>query len=490
MLLLASLLSPAHASAYYFLDSGTRAIGRGGAFVAGADDLSAQYYNPAALGNITRPMINLNGWAVSQYVLFDRADEEECGIVDENGEPDCVFEPVYNESEPILEPSGGYAAPLGGLHPALKNTVLAIGLYVPTSPYMAFPEDGPQRYSLVDSLIWQVYAGPSVAQRITPWLTVGAGLQYTFLRVEERLNATACFSEDTCEAGSDNPANDIQLDLKTWDPMQWSGNAGILIQPTKWLDIGASVQPEINYEAPGSLTATFDEGLPDGTGVFAGQLDGLSTGDEDVLLLVKVPTIVRAGVQVKPLDTVRIEAAGTWTNWSSLQELRITDVNMVVKQKEDATPVDLLEEDLVIEDDVVFATGYQDSWSGRLGGDWQIKEWVRASAGVHYETSAVPPQTQGVNLVDGPKWGFGLGATVTVAKRVAIDASFAKQFIQSRTITDSEFRQQALFTDAGDDYKSTVVEGKVVGNGEFASNLTFLAIGATVYLDGAKSPAN
>src|SRR4051812_15284281 len=112
MLLLAA--APAFASAYYFLDSGTRAIGRGGAFVAGADDLSAQYYNPAALSNISRPMLNINGWAVSQYVSFDRADED--GL-----DP---FHAVENESPPIYEPSFGFAAPLGGISPILKNTTV------------------------------------------------------------------------------------------------------------------------------------------------------------------------------------------------------------------------------------------------------------------------------------------------------------------------------------------------------------------------------
>jgi hypothetical protein len=51
----------AHAGGYYTLDSGIRAIGRGMAFTAGADDLSAQYYNPAALTRIDRTTLELRG---------------------------------------------------------------------------------------------------------------------------------------------------------------------------------------------------------------------------------------------------------------------------------------------------------------------------------------------------------------------------------------------------------------------------------------------
>ena len=43
MLLFAWLtLAEADASAYYFADVGVRAFGRGGAFIAGADDINAQ----------------------------------------------------------------------------------------------------------------------------------------------------------------------------------------------------------------------------------------------------------------------------------------------------------------------------------------------------------------------------------------------------------------------------------------------------------------
>ena len=79
------IAAQAHASAYYFLDSGTRAIGRGGAFVVGADDLSAQYFNPAALDHIDRPTIQVSTWAANQYILFDRADEEASGLTFEIG---------------------------------------------------------------------------------------------------------------------------------------------------------------------------------------------------------------------------------------------------------------------------------------------------------------------------------------------------------------------------------------------------------------------
>lgn len=470
------LAAPAFASGYYYIDSGARAIGRGGAFVVGADDLSAQYYNPAALKNIKRPLFNLQGWAAAQYVNFDRADDED----------GTVFEPVENESPPIYEPAAGFATHLGGLHPYLSRTHFALGLYVPTAPYLAYPADGAQRYQLVDSLIWQAYAGPSVAHEITPWLTVGASLQYTFLRVEERLNATVCLRPDPAdcadESVADDPANDLALSVSNWDPFKLSWNAGFIVTPHPMIEIGASVQPPISYEAPGTLGASFSEDF-----ILADQLDGTTFEDPDTLLKVTVPLTIRTGVQVTPIEALRIEADWTYTQWSTMSEFRITNMDMVVPHKEGAA---LLDEDLEVTDDVVFRTGFQDAWSIRLGGDYKITDWAQVRLGGHYESSALPTATTGVNLPEAPKFGVGVGGTFTIAKRVALDVGFAEQFLGTQHITDSQVAQQALWTDASNPEDSAVVPGRIVGNGDLTSNVTYVSLGATVYFGGTDSTTN
>ncbi len=482
MLLLALLSSPAHASGYYFADSGARAIARGGAFVAGADDLTAQYYNPAALTRVEHSMLSVNGWLVQQYVRFDRADETgTCGAPDPgDGSDPCAFGAVENEAPPMKEPSFGYATRLGGLHPKLDNTVLAVGLYPPTGPSMTYPEDGAQRYTLTDALVLQAWAGPSLAMQVTPTLSVGAGLQWSFLQIEQGLTASLCFTEAGCAAGSDNPANDIGLQIEASDFNQWSGNVGILYQPTPFLDIGASWQPGSTYEAKGSLGASFSEDF-----ALASQLDGLAFADEDIRLAVTLPQTARLGVQVRPVPTVRVEAAGTWTQWSALDALVITDLDLLVK----GNPEGLVPEGFLIENDVVLPTGYADSWSARLGGDWQVAPWARVALGGHYETSAVPPATQGVNIVDGDKWGMGGGATFQVGKHLALDVSAARTMFPDRDVTDSELRQLSLYANIADPDAAGVVNGKVVGNGAFASHLSFLALGATWTFGEAPSAA-
>jgi long-chain fatty acid transport protein len=473
MLLL--LTAHAFASAYYNLDSGARAIGRGGAFVVGADDLTAQYYNPAALNNIDRTAINVDAWAINQYVRFDRADDP--GADGTLGtEDDNVYGPVYNEAGWFPIPNAGAAFRLGGLSPKLKDTVVAVGMYTPTAPSMSFPASGPQRYSLIDSLVWQIFYGVSASQKLGP-VTLGAGINYTVLRVNESLAMT------TIPDGTTDPGSDVTLDVAAWDKNQFSWNAGIIVEPVDGLQIGASVQPAIAYEGKGSMTASFTEGHP-----LLPLLEGDTFTDDDIALLVTTPWVLKAGVQVVPSDAFRIEGDFTYTTWSQLENLIVrpcaeegcTDGGMLLTHKEGG----FLTEDIPITADVAIPTGFQDAISVRVGGDLDVASWLQLRAGANYESSAVPSRLQGVSVVDGTKFGLGLGATARVAKRWAFDLGIGEQFILGRDITDSEFKQITLVADASHPEDTTIGAGLVVGNGQFASRLTYAGIGATVYLGG------
>lgn len=466
------LLSHAHAGSYFFIDSGTRALGRGGAFVVGADDFTAQYYNPAALINIKRPQLGLNGWTVGESVSFDRADE-----AGEDGQfntgDDLIFQEVNNEAPWIIEPAFSYAAPLGGLSPKLANTVVAFGFYPPSSPNMGYDPLGPQRYSLVNSTILSGYLGPSVAQRITPWLTVGAGAQYSFLSVSETLASVGAIDGMTSADGSDNPNDDVGVDVAVMDPFGFGWNAGLIVEPTDWLQIGASFQGPIAFQANGSLTSSFNPNH-----IFLSALASDSFVDDDITLSLTLPATARVGVQVTPGDKLRVELDGTWTQWSKLPALNITNLDLVLEHKEGSP---LLTEDIVLTDDIVIKTGFQDNVSVRLGGDYMVTKAVQVRGGVHFETSAVDPKLMGQSVVDGTKFGLGLGATVYAGKRFSFDLGASETVTPEQTISDSELTQVVVSTTIGEHPEVYTKEGKVIGNGTVASHTTFVGVGATLY---------
>ncbi len=478
-MLLLPLVSLAHASGYYMLDSNTRALARGGAFVAGADDLSAAYYNPAALVRIPGTTVHLEGWLVDQQVSFTRAEEADCGVP---GVAPCTFAETRNEAAPLAIPSGGVAFRLGALHPALDRAVLSLTLTPPTGPSMKYPQDGPQRYTLTHAQVLQAWAGPTLAVTVTPWLHVGAGLQWSFLSVKEGLAAKVCLAGLAC--GDDNPATDIALEVDARDPVAWGGNAGVLLTPSERVSIGLGWQPGSRYEAKGSLAATFPEDFA--LGAF---LDADTVRDNAIVLAAALPQTVRAGVEWAPTPAVRAELAGTWTQWSALSDLVISDLSVSIPTSEAGRGTLGLPDALVVDDDVTLPTGYRDSWSARLGGDVRLAPWARVSLGGHWETSAVPPATQGVNVVDGDKLGFGGGASLSLGKGVDLDLGVSRTWLPTRTISDSELTQLAMVVDPANPEAGGVGDGKVVGNGTFSSHHTFVGLGLTWTAGGrARTP--
>lgn len=455
------LSGSAWAGGYMLLDSGVRAQGRAGAFVAGANDISAQWYNPAALTQVPRSTVAFEGWLTQQTAWFERED-----IPGVN-----PFSETVTEAAPVFEPSGGYVTGLGGLHPALDDVSLAVGLMVPTGSDYLWPADGPQRYALVSAQIRQIYAGPSVAWAIAPWLSVGGSVQYTFLKVDQSLVATLC-EEGGESCGSDSPIDDVRLDVSALDPGKVTWNAGVLIQPVEVLKIGLSVQPGVDFVAAGSTTSTLDPN----NGLFDGVLTGDTFSDEDVNVHVSLPWTARAGVEVTPIERLRIELAGTWTGWSATENLRVADVDLELTTTESGP---MQGQSIVVTDDVSLPTGFVDSFSVRLGSEFDAHERLTVRAGVYAETGATPDDFANAGVPDADKLGGSLGASVRIGDHLTLDASGLFTGFADRTITDSTFAQTALYIDYNNGFATRVGSGREAGNGTYGGTAWVAGLGAS-----------
>ena len=469
------LLSPsADAAAYYFMDTGTRGLARAGAYVAGVRDLSAQYYNPAGLIRLQRPQAYVNFSLVDQAVDFTRVD------YDSSGNALTTYDTVNNQDGPMPIPALGFSSHFG-----LPNTVFAVGLYPPFAPTLAFPADGPQRYTLIDSLLIQTNFGPSVAHRFSDWLTLGAGVSWVYISAAQTLTLSSCdpnAAEALREDCAENPEKyDIDVALKMADPVKFNASAGLLIEPLEWLAIGASVVSPVRVSGTGDITASFGD---EHALVTSGGLAESSYKDDQVTVLLDLPWIFRLGTAFYPTEKLEFELTGVYHLWSMTENITVTDVDLDLVLGETGQTF-AGEESIAISDDIVLPAGFSDAWSARLGGEYVVAKGARVRGGLAYESSAVPPSTQSVSQVDGPKVAYGLGGTYVIKKRLAVDIGFSQTFIQSRDISNSEVRQIVIpvfpLTNLADPDNLNIQEGEVVGNGSFASRLTFMSAGLTYF---------
>lgn len=434
------LIAAANSSAYYTADVGTRSLGRGGAFVAGADDYTAVHYNPAAFTRIDSGQFKFDFSGVQQTIVFDRADVGS-----------DVFDPVNNIG-------GAYPVPTVGIaQPFMEGRgAVAFGVYPPYTPMIEYDPDGAQRYNLIDSTVVEITVGPSAAFEVIPGLSVGAGLNYRWLLVGQDLKITTLEGDD--------PTNDIRFEMEARDPFTLSWNAGVMWEDPKEqrYAVGLSFVPAVNYQARGTLAADFSNHAF----YESGQIVSETATDDDMLLVIDLPMQLKGGVLVRPTDKLEIELAGVYQKWDVIDDIVISDVDMEID-------VDLLGTPAVVEvsDDIVLPANYQNSWSARLGAEYDASDRFTVRAGGLYETSAIPTATSGVDLVDGNKAGYGLGGSVRLGRRWALDAAYAQTFLLVDEITNSEVRQIVV-----DPLTGEVTDGVVVGNGTVDSTINIGSI--------------
>lgn len=421
--MIAWLAVPAFAGGYYYADSGIIANGRGCAYVAGADGQFAQYYNPAGLIRVNRPTFNVGMTGVQQVITFTQFDVD----------TETYAEPVSNEGGMFAVPELGFATPIG------DDFSFGFGFTSGYSPAYQFPEDGAQRYTIIDTTIWNFQIGPTLAWRPVQWFTVALGPQWQALRVDERLKVTI--------SGRTDPSGDVTVKASTWDRFQPGLNGGVLVEPMKELSIGAMVQPGASFHArgPGSLDFT-GNALED-------LLDQPTWNDDDIALALKLPWFIRTGVAVRPRENVEIEADFVYETWSAIHEIMVTDVDVRVTGANGLI-------DTPVQSTIELPAGFHDTYSIRLGGEWQPKSWLELRTGGFFERSSLDPDEVGVALVDTPKFMIGTGASVHVWKdRLVLDGALSTVFYKDLVIRDSTVHQINVY--GGNE--------AVVGNGDISS---------------------
>jgi long-chain fatty acid transport protein len=452
----------AEAAGYYFVGEGTRAMSRGGAWVAGVDDLSAQWHNPAALIRLEAPQAYVNLSMIRQDVSFAPTSP-------------ASSTPATNIDSPMVIPAWGIGAPLG------DKAAVAFGLFPPASPDLGYDPDGPQRYTLIDALIWQINLGPSLAVRVHDKLTIGVGIIGSYVRAEESLAIAVCNSMNSsapgdpnfdqgCHIDADPNQVDLIVEMEMVDPFTLNGVLGLLFSPTDDTHLGLTVLPPMRVGGQGTLTATFSD---------AHWLDSFlgshTMTDEAVSVGLTMPLIIRGGLSHQLLPELEIELAGAWERWSDHEDISVTDVHLELPVSS-GLPTD----DLAITDDIVLPARYQPAWSIRLGGSWTVSDVLELHGGTFHERSAIPSSMQGVSLVDGNKTGVGLGMTWDASDRVAVDIGGLASWFAPQDVRDSVLPQFHVPVDLSEVLLGTepvLGEGAIVGNGRYEATVTMASLG-------------
>jgi long-chain fatty acid transport protein len=293
-----------------------------------------------------------------------------------------------NPREPVDNQAPGLPIPtLGVSYDLSERAVLAVGVYAPYAALGRYPDDGPQRYSLVD-LSESLLAITEVA--VGYWLTdtvrVGVGLQNMGFFMASTIVFSGCPGETVC--APEDPEFDAMGKVTQLSMFNPSGVVGAQMDLGTKIRVGASFQLPFFVSGKGS----FDTRLPP-----SGFFDGAEVVGDRADVSFTWPAVLRMGVEAQPVDRVKVELAGSVEFWSLHDEFLIEPRDVRI---ENAPGVGTYEVG-----PMRIPRNFQNSYAVHLGVEAQpvVSLPLSVLAGYSFETAAAPDAYLSVMTVDGSR---------------------------------------------------------------------------------------
>ena len=426
----------ARAAGYYNLDQGIESFAQGASMIAKPGNASAVYLNPAGL-------IDLDGFDVmlgADYVLDYRSHARAAADLDDDPETaPTEFAKVTNELGFNHMPSPNVFAGYGGDTGALGKFGLGFGAWGPPRSDQIFSDDGAQRYSSITNENLQVHFGGSFAWEIyAPLkLRVGATAMLVQVTIAQRLglNSAGVF------AFPEDPDYDIFADVSARDPAIFSGLYALSLEPTEGLTVGATFQTGFTILADGSLEVQIGDALAG-----AASIEG-----DTVEIEARMPSIAKLCVDYAPVNRDwGLSAALVWEGWGTNDVQTVRPVEIALTSGGTTEPLA----------PILILNNYQDTWSVRAGGFYEVSETLVFRTGLFYETSSVPDAYRSLGTFDLDKIGVTGGASYVFSSGLRLSIALGVlQGLGTDVTTSKVLAQDPLNPDGG----------TVIGNGRYES---------------------
>ena len=446
-----------------YVGQGTRALGRGGAFAARADDPMALTYNPAALAQLegTQLMLNVSNAFYDACVTREGTYGDQVvpdGTTDRFGD----FAEYRNSPFPricqnnMLNPGIWLAA----THQITDRLGVGFGVMTPASAghlvwgdgrggTEAGTEPSPVRYQLVEQDIKLLLPTFGVGARPVDWLRIGFSFQWGVALINY-LNYTVL-------NGTENPSEDVRSELSASDLFIPAAILSLHLVPFDSLDIVLHGRISDDIRAKGDVEVVVGDFLT----------TPLATSENrDSSIQAAQPS--QFGLSLRYNDT-----RGTGEGDGLANERWDVEVDFVyIKASQfEAIRLDIPSLPLVLEDgiQVDLPHKWKDQISVRIGGDYNvIPDVLAVRAGAHWESTALRGSYMNIDFQPAQRLGLHTGLTLRLGK---VDLSLAYAHIFQETVevplNSANFRQIAD------------TNPLVVNAGTYETSIDVISLGAT-----------
>ena len=361
--------SPVFASGYALFTQGASALGQGNAVVAHSDSPNTVFFNPALINGLDGTRIDAGCTAVFSGHSFDSA-----------------------------QPAGGSTSNDGTFFPSTfylthkfnDQLSAGFGVFTPFGLGTDWGDDWEGRFLATRSELQSFDLNPVLSFRITPKLSVAAGLDVILLdaTIERRLPPAALGTP--FEVGQNFKGSGSGTGF----------NLALAYQLNRAVSLGASYRSQVAVALKGDAGTTLG-GTP---------LDSRArTG-------VRLPQQLTAGIACRLSEALTVELGGRWEGWSSFKDLQLALDNN--------TPLP------------ASVRNWHDTAGLNLGGKYRWNERVALLAGYIYGSSPVPDGSFDPSIPDADTHIFCLGTELGF-QRFTVSLSYAYQMYLDRTKNNS-----------------------------------------------------
>lgn len=453
------------AGGFYLAPRGTRPLARGGAYVAGADDVHSLWYNPAGLA-YAGDQLTLDFTLALFEARFARIDGGGVPL------PEVTGRHAYL---PIPTAGGTFS------FDELPHFTFGVSLQAPNAALPEWPEarDAPQRYSLLSlrgSVLGSLAAGG--AWRPIEELSLGVAAHLLVGNFDATVAMSACdgvicaFPEDP---DFDGVAN---ISLPTVFPFFVLGatlDLGVV-------RIGASLSTPFNLEGSARLRVRPPAAAAFESAEVVNRRPGCNWQDEsdpcrhdtvaDAQL--EFPWVVRLGVELRPVPELRVEAAVVYESWSVQDAARIHPRDVWIEGalggglEYQVGPLDI-------------PRHMNDTVNVRLGGAYTIDHRVTPRLGVSYENGAFRDEYLTPLTIDSDKVIVSGGAGIHFSPELTLDVVLGYVWMAPRSVRNSQVPQPNPIRPP-----ATETETLFIGNGDYSMGAPFFGLSITGRLDSGQ----
>jgi long-chain fatty acid transport protein len=439
---------------------GVRSFARAGAFTAGGDDPSGIWQNPANIGGLDGIRVVLDGALIFSRIRYTR--------VDSGGN---LLREVQGEGPLIPVPTAAIS------FPAIKDRLwLGFAFSAPYSPVLAYPApsyapcaperpsgcldtvhaDAPQRYSVISQDGTRfVQIDLAAAVRILPSLTIGISLQNMFVQFVTLSSITSY--NGALSSGPEDPDFDSLTETRMLRLFNPSAKLGLIWQPHPRVRVGASFQlpfwirgdAEINVQLP--VSPLYEKASVEG---------------KQARLELTLPFVLRTGIEVRPIPSLRIELGVDYDQWSLLEAIRVFPQDIYI--------LNIPSIDRYKVPDLAIGVNMRDTFTLRLGGEYTLSRLpLTLRLGYIFDLGASEDAYASALSLDDNKHVLTLGVGYNL-RGYQVDLTFAQSFTGTRSVDFRESKSMQI--------NPINPSGAVaIGGGSYSSTFSLLglAVGKT-----------